>query len=266
MGKIGLVAGAGMLPLEFVRAAKGQGEKVVVFAIQGIADPGIEEAADRTYWVDIGHYKKYVFFLLKERIRQLVLLGKIKKNAIYDKERYDSEGQALMRGLRDKKDSSIFEEITARLKLIGVEVIEGTRYLSHLLPEKGVLSQTAPDARLKEDIRFGYDAAKKLAGMDIGQTVVIKDKTVVAVEAMEGTDATIERARSVAGKGCVMVKVSRPDQDFRWDIPTVGPDTITRLSENGFRALAIESGRMFLLEKQNVVERANSENMVVEVI
>jgi DUF1009 family protein len=266
MDKIGLIAGSGTLPLEFLKKARERGESVVVFALEGMASRKIEEAAEKVYWVNIGQYKRYIFVLFKERIRRLVFLGKVEKNVIYDKESYDEEGEVILKNMLDKKDSTIFDEITKRLRVLGIGVVKGTDYLSHLLPEKGVLSRREPDERIKADILFGFNVAKKLAGLDVGQTVIVKGKTVVAIEAMEGTDATIARARSIAGEGCVMVKVSRPDQDMRWDVPTVGSDTMSKLIENEFSALAIESGKVYLLEKEKLIEMADQKNIAVEAI
>lgn len=264
MAKVGLVAGKGKLPLEFVRSAREAGDSVVVFAINGMASPQLAEEADKIYWLNIGQFGKFIFLLIKEKIRQLAFVGKVDKSAMYDKAVHDDETTRTLESARDKKDYSILEVITRRLGRFGIEVIDGRRYLAGLLPEKGVLSRTTPDARVKEDISFGFDIAKKLAGLDIGQTIVIKDKSVVAVEAMEGTDATIERASSIAGAGCVMIKVSRPDQDMRWDVPTVGPDTMIRLSENKFSALVIENSKMFMVEKEKLVRMADDNNIVVE--
>ena len=199
MKKIGLIAGSGILPLEFVRSVKEQGDKVVVFAIQGVASPELEKEADRVYWLNVGQYKKFAFLLIKERVRQLAFVGKVEKSAIYDKENYDKEAREGLKKLRDRKDTSIFDEITKRLNIAGIEVIESTRYLARFLSEKGVISSTVPDDRVKGDISFGYDVAKKLAGMDIGQTVIVKDRSVVAVEAMEGTDAGYEVGYSHGG-------------------------------------------------------------------
>jgi len=264
MGKVGLVAGKGKLPLEFVRSAKAAGDSVVVFAINGMASPQLEEETDNIYWLNVGQFGKFIFLLLKEKIRQLAFIGKVEKSTIYDEDAHDDEARRTLKSAQDKKDYSILEVITRRLGRFGIEVIDGRRYLSCLLPEKGVLSRRVPDARVKEDIGFGFNIAKKLAGMDIGQTVVVKDKAVVAVEAMEGTDATIERASSIAGTGCVMIKVSRPNQDMRWDIPTVGPETMTRLSENKFSALAVENNKMFMVEKEKLIRIADDNNIVVE--
>ncbi|MFH1665327.1 MAG: UDP-2,3-diacylglucosamine diphosphatase LpxI [Candidatus Omnitrophota bacterium] len=266
MSKVGLIAGGGELPLEFTRAAKRRGERVVVFALLGMASPKLEEEAYKVYWLNIGQYRKFAFLLLKERVRRLALIGKVDKNVIYKEGPYDKEYTDALRGIGNKKDYSILEEVTRRLKKIGVEVIGGMEYLSDLMPGKGVLSRAMPDERIEGDMVFGFDIAKKLAGMDIGQTVVIKDKAVVAAEAMEGTDAAIERAGRIAGRGCVMVKVSRPEQDMRWDVPTVGPDTVSRLRENGFSALAIESGKMFLVDQKRSLEIADAAGIVVKAL
>jgi len=265
-GKLALVAGEGNLPLEFIREAREKGENLVVFAIEGMASKEIDDLSDKVYWLDIGQYKKCIFLLIKENVRRLAMVGKVHKTVIYDSDDHDAELRSALKDLKNQEDYSILGEITRRLKQMGVEVIEGTRYLSHLLPEKGVLSREKPDSHIDEDIEFGYDIAKKIAGMDVGQTVAVKNKCVVAVEAMEGTDETIIRARETAGEGCVMVKVCRPNQDLRWDVPTVGPDTMAGLAENRFKALAIESGRMFVAEKEKTIELADSAGIVFKVL
>jgi len=266
MKKVGLIAGAGVLPVEFVGSAKKKGEKVVVFALNGMASPALGDIADKIYWLDIGQYAKFTFLMVKEGIRNLAFLGKVKKNVIYEKKGYEKEVKDFLQNLSNKKDNSIFEGITGHLGKFGIEVIDTTSYLAHLLPGKGVLGLTAPDDRVNGDIEFGHDIARQLAGMDIGQTVVVKDKTVVAVEAMEGTNRTIERGGEVAGEGCVMVKVGRTDQDMKWDVPTVGPETMKRLVEYKYRGLAIEGGKMYLLEKDEFLKMADSASIAVKVI
>ena len=266
MAKIGLIAGSGSLPLEFVRSAKEKGEKVVVFAMEDMASRELDEVAEKVYWLKLTQYKKFMLLLLTERIRRLAFVGKVEKSVIYNVDNYGKEVSEGFKGLRDKKDTSIFDGITKHLRKVGIEVVEVTQYLSRLLPEKGVLSGSSPDSRVEEDISFGYDIAKKLAGMDIGQTLVVKGKSVVAVEAMEGTDATISRAGEVAGDGCVMIKVSRPNQDMRWDFPTVGPDTIAKLAESKFSALAIEGGKMFLVEKEKTLKMADEADITIKVL
>lgn len=266
MSKLGVIAGGGTLPVELAKSAKDRGEKVVVFALEGMASPELEKIADRVYWMEIGQYRKFAFLLLKERIRKLVLAGKVDKNVIYKENNADGSYKKHFNKLKDKKDYSILEEITRHLKRVGVEVVDGMKYLKHLLPEAGVIGEVQPDERIEKDINFGYSVAKRLADLDIGQTVVVKNEAIVAVEAMEGTDATIERSREIAGEGCVMVKVSRTKQDMRWDVPTVGPDTIQKLSDNSFSAMAIESGKMYLIDKEEFIRSANSCNIVVKAL
>jgi DUF1009 family protein len=266
MDKVGLVAGGGALPIEFVRSARRQGDQVVVFAINKMASPELDGEADIIYWLGTGQYAKFVLLLLKERIRKIALVGKVDKSVIYRGNELDDVSRKALKGVRDKKDYSILEEATRRLNQLGVEVIDGMKYLSHLLPEKGLLGEATPDGRIEEDVKFGYEAAKKLSGMDIGQTVIVKDKAIVAVEAMEGTDPTIDRAGAIAGKGCVMVKVSRPDQDMRWDVPTVGPETMDRLVKNEFSAVAIESGKMFLVEREKFIKMADKNGIVAQAL
>lgn len=265
MKKIGLIAGGGELPLEFVRAVKKSGAKVIVFAIRAVASPELEKQADKIYWMNVGQYRKFAFLLITNGIHDLALLGKIDKNVIYEGS-YDKEARNALDKLKDKKDYSILGEITRHLGKICVKVIDPSPYLAHLLPEKGVLTQNLPDERIESDIRLGYDMAKKITDLDIGQTIIVKGGTVVAVEAMEGTDAVITRAGKIAGEGCVMVKVARPKQDMRWDVPVVGPQTVQKLCENRFSALAIENSKMFIVDKEKMKELADSANLVIKVI
>lgn len=265
MGKIGLIAGGGLLPLEFLRSAKKRGDKVVVYAVKDITSPLLEKEADKIYWVKFGQYGKVVFLLLLERINRIVLLGKIKREVIHKDTVYDRGGRDILKSLKNKKDYSILTEITKRLSKIGIKVIDPLDYLGHLLQKKGVITEQVPSKELEEDMKFGYVTAKELAGLDIGQTIIVKDRTVVAAEAMEGTDATIERGRDIAGDGCVMIKVSRPDQDMRWDVPAVGPETIKHLARNNYSGLAIESGRMFLMEKERCMELAKEAGITIKV-
>jgi UDP-2,3-diacylglucosamine hydrolase len=266
MAKIGLIAGAGSLPVEFALSVKAKGDRVVVFALEGVADTRLEDIADKVYRFKITQYKKVFFLLLSNGIRKLVMLGKFEKRVIYEKGPAREKYAGKLKKLSDRKDYSILTEITRRLALVGVKVVDALEYLSHLLPAEGILTASSPDSRVRGDIEFGYHTAKKIAELDIGQTVVIKNRTVVAIEAMEGTDAAIERAFSIAGEGCVMVKVSRPSQDMRWDVPVVGPETIKILAENNFSALAIESGRMFVVDPERLVRDADLSGIAVQVL
>jgi hypothetical protein len=231
-----------------------------------MASEKLNDVADRIYWVDVTQYKLLIFNLIRERIRNMALLGKVDKKIIYNKNIKDKEVTSDLDKLKDKKDYSILEGVTKHLARFGVRVIDSADYLSHLIPEKGLLTSFQVPREVEEDVLFGREIAKKIADMDIGQTIVVKYKSVVAVEAMEGTNEVIKRANKIAGKGCVMIKVSRSEQDLRWDVPVVGPETMDLLLENGFSALAIESGKMYLVDRENFLKKANQHNITVKVI
>ncbi|MBF0493702.1 MAG: UDP-2,3-diacylglucosamine diphosphatase LpxI [Candidatus Omnitrophica bacterium] len=264
MKRIGLVAGGGSLPVEFLDSAKKAGDEVIVLAINGVASPILSERADRIYWIEFGAYGKAIFYLLKHRINNIAVLGKISRDLIHKKDTLDEETKKVISKIDNKRDYSIYSAITANLKKIGIDMMDPSEYLRHLIPSAGILGSVRPDEKTEEDLLFGYETAKKLSGMDIGQAVVIKDKTVVAVEAMEGTDAVIKRCREIASGGCVLVKVARPDQDMRWDIPTVGLETAKNLVDAKFKAIAVESGKMFILDRDMFVKTADEAGMAVK--
>ena len=182
MTKIGLIAGGGMLPLEFVRSVREKGDKCIVYGIKGMASEQLNDLADKIYWFDLTQYKLFVLYLIKERIRNIAMLGKVEKNVIYNKDIKDKEVTDDLDALKDKKDYSVLEGVTKHLARLGVHVIDGVDYLSHLIPQKGLLTAFNPSSEVEGDITFGYKIAKDLADMDVGQTIVIKHKSVVAVE------------------------------------------------------------------------------------
>ena len=251
------------MPLEFIKAAKRREETVVVFALKDMASEELEQAADKIYWMQLGQIAKFGFLFMKERIRHVALLGKVEKNIIYKDTGQDSEYKAGWKKLANKKDYSILNAITNGLAKVGVDVIDTSKYLCDLYPGKGVLTKTPPDEELDKNIEFGTPIAKKLADMDIGQTIIVNKEAVVAVESMEGTDAAIDRAGKIAGEGCVMIKMSRPDQDMRWDVPAVGPETMKRLIDNKFRALVMDSEKLYLIEKDRLLTMADEAGITV---
>lgn len=264
MDKISLAAGGGELPLEFVKSAKAKGLKVVVFAVEDVASPLLEKEADKVYWLKFGELSKVIFALLKERVRTMAILGKITRDVIYNKSEYDSASKDMFSKMNNKRDYSIMEGVTKKLAIAGIKVIDPSEYLSHLYPAKGTLGNITPSAQDEIDMKWGFDIAKHMAGKDIGQTVIVKEGTVIAIEAIEGTNAVIERAGKLAGAGCIMVKVSRPDQDMRWDVPTIGYDTIKKLVDNKFKGIALESGRMYFMQRDESLKLSNDNNLVIK--
>ncbi|MEI6863564.1 MAG: LpxI family protein, partial [Candidatus Omnitrophota bacterium] len=178
----------------------------------------------------------------------------------------DTEARAVMGKIGDKKDLSILNGVANALKKVGVEVIDPTVYLKALVPSKGVLTEHKPSDKEMDDVKYGLTIARELAKFDIGQTIVVKDKTIIAVEAAEGTDATISRAGSLVKDGFVVVKVARPDQDMRFDIPLIGPDTLSSIERAGGTVLALESDKTFLIDKEELVKRADLRHIAVVIV
>lgn len=263
MSKVGIIAGSGAMPLEFIKAAKRREETVVLFALEGMASKDLEQSADKTYWMHIGQIAKFGFLFMKERIRHVALLGKVEKNVIYQDNHQDEAYKDGWKKLKNKKDYSILNAITNGLSRVGVDVIDTSKYLCDLYPGEGVLTGASSDEDLDKNIAFGAPIAKKLADMDIGQTIVVKDEAVVAVEAMEGTDVTIDRAGEIAGEGCVMIKMSRPNQDMRWDVPAVGPGTMEKLIDKKYRALVLDREKLYLMEKDKFLSMADGAGITV---
>ena len=266
MEKIGLIAGSGELPIIFAKEARKKGVKVIGFAINGIASPSLGKECDRIHWLTVGQIKKFIFLFTVERIKKIVMLGKVDKSIIYNGLKKDEKPLNFLKNSKDKSDYAILDKITSEFEKKGVKVIDALKYLSNLLPPKGVLTKKHPSQKEYNDISFGFKTAKEIARLDIGQSVIVKDKSIVSVEAMEGTDRTIERAAKFCGEGFIVVKVSRPQQDMRWDVPVAGPETIKLIAENKGRVLAIEEKKMFLVDKQSCVKIADDNNISIVVV
>lgn len=266
MARIGLVAGHGNLPMVFARAAKEKGETVIAFALKGVTDESLAASVDKIHWFEWGHLEKALLFLVTERIRRIAMLGKVKKEILFKgDEKLDEKARSLL-VKKDRKDYSILTEVSKILKPLGIEIIDPSPYLKELIPSKGTLTRRAPTDDEWDDIHYGRDVAKELSKYDIGQTIVIKDKTVIACEALEGTDETIKRSGQYAKVGFTVVKVARPDQDMRFDIPLVGHDTVKALCEAGGKVLAIEADKTLLMDREEVIRYADEKGLSITVI
>jgi hypothetical protein len=267
MARIGLLAGYGKLPILFSQVAKSRGDTVIAFALKGQAQQELAKYVDKIHWLEWGEYQKGLLLLAAERIRKVAMLGKISKEAFFkDDDKLDEKAKKVIEKIRDKKDYSILNEMGKVLGKIGIEVIDPTTYLSDLIPQKGILTKKGPSDSESDDINYGVKMAKELSGFDIGQTVVVKDKTVIAVEAIEGTDQTISRAGALTKGGFVVVKVARPNQDMRFDVPLVGLDTLKAIAEAKGSALALESGKMLLMDREALVNLADEKGISIVVI
>lgn len=267
MEKVGVVAGSGKLPIIFADNARSKGEQVVGIGLKGVTDPALESHVDKLIWVDPAAVQKSVFAVLAERIKRIALLGKFRKEMLFNNnEGIDAGAKTMLGKLRDRKDYSVLNGAAKFLGAFGIEIMDPTPYLADLIPQKGTLTRRSPDGHEAEDIDYAGRIARELTRLDIGQTVAVKNGTVLALEAVEGTDETIARAGGISKKGFVVAKFARPDQDMRFDVPLVGLETVEALVAAGGTALALEAGRTFLIDKDEIVRLADDRGVAIVIV
>jgi DUF1009 family protein len=267
MARIGLLAGQGELPVVFARKAKQKGDTVIAFALKGVTSEELSGYCDKMHWFEWGELKKAMLLAVTERIGKVTMLGKVKKEALFkDSGRFDEESREVVKKAGGKKDYAILKGVADLVKTIGIEVIDPTPYLEELIPQKGVLTKRNPTSSEKKDIDYGREVATALAKFDIGQTVVVKENTVIACEAAEGTDDTIKRAGALIDGGFTVVKMARPDQDARFDIPLVGPGTVAAVAAAKGAVLALEAQKTLLMDRDEAVRIADSSNISIVVV
>ena len=261
----GLIAGNGDFPFLVLEGARSKGIDMAVIAIKEEASPELERRASRLHWVSLGELSKTIDLLHKEGVKRAVMAGQVKHNKIFSSIRPDWKLAKLLLSLPTKNTDSLIGAVARVLQDEGIELVNSTAFLGPLLPSPGVLTHRAPDADEAADIAYGRSVARQIAGLDLGQTVIIRDRACVAVEAMEGTDETIERAARIAGgKRLVVVKVSKPAQDMRFDVPVVGLRTIEVMARANATALAIDAGRTLLFDRDRLIETANAVGIAIE--
>jgi len=267
MSRIGLVAGKGELPIIFARKAKEKGDTVIALGLKGVTSEELSNYVDKVHWFEWGDLKKAMLLAVTERLRKIALLGKVKKEILFKSDqKLDEEAKKIVKSAGAKKDYAILKGVANMLKTIGIEVIDPTAYLEELVPLKGTLTKRAPAENEEDDIEYGREIASELARFDIGQTVVVKDKTIIALEAVEGTDNTIKRAGNLVAGGFSVVKMARPNQDARFDIPLIGLDTIKTIAEFKGSALALEEKKTFLMNREEVIKLADANGISIIVI
>jgi len=264
MEKIGLIAGNRKFPLLFAQSAKKKGYYIVAVAIRGDTDRSLNRLADKVHWVGLGELQKLIGIFKSEGITKVVMAGQVSPHRLFSKEVTQSkELQELLAAIKDKKADSIFGAVAARLNEAGLTLEDSRTFMEPFIPQKGTLTLRKPDFREWEDIYFGFDIAKAVAYLDIGQTVAVKDKTVIAIEAFEGTDRLIRRAGRVACGGIAVVKVSKPKQDMRFDIPVIGLNTIKNMVKAGARCLAVEAEKTLFLDQQPSIKLADRKGISI---
>src|SRR5690348_2571192 len=261
----GLIAGNGRFPFLVLEGARSQGIDMAVIALKEEASPELEKSTARLHWVSLGELSKAIDLLHQEGITQAVMAGQVKHNKIFSAIRPDWKLAKLLFSLPKKNTDALIGGVARVLQDEGIQIVDSTLFLKPLLPEPGVLTRRAPNEQESADIAYGHSVARQIAGLDIGQTVVISDQACVAVEAMEGTDEAIARAsRITGGKPLVVVKVSKPGQDMRFDVPVVGLPTIEQMKSSHATALAVDAGRTLLFARPKLIELANEAEIAIQ--
>jgi UDP-2,3-diacylglucosamine hydrolase len=255
--KIGLIAGNGEFPLFFSRCARQKNKAVIALALKEETDPALEKEVAKIYWLHLGQLSKMINIFKEEKIGKAVMIGQVKHFRLFDLLKLDTRATALLARLKDKRADTILAGVAEELAKEGIELIDSTTFLASFLPAEGILTSHKPTKEQLKDIFFGHKIAKSIAGLDIGQTVVVKDRAVLAVEAMEGTDQTILRGAKLGRGEVVVVKVSKPKQDRRFDIPIIGERTIETLKKAGVKVLAFSAGSTLILDTEAVVKMAD---------
>ncbi|MBN2096969.1 MAG: UDP-2,3-diacylglucosamine diphosphatase LpxI [Candidatus Omnitrophica bacterium] len=260
--RIGLIAGNGQFPILLAKSAQAQGEEIVAVAVRQETSPEIEDYVERVYWIGLGELNKFFQILGQEKLKKVVMAGQIKPVHIFDKNvAQDQRLKNFLQRVKDKRADSLLGTLAKILARRGIRLLDSTTFLKSYLIRRGVLTKLEPSALQWQDINFGRGIAKRIAALDIGQTVVVKDKAILAIEAIEGTDEAITRGGALGGPGAVVVKVSKPRQDMRFDIPIVGPKTIDCLACASCAAMAIEAGKALFLEPDLSIRTAEANNI-----
>lgn len=267
MEKIGLLAGAGKLPVACAEAARAMGIEVVGIALLPETDKALAGVVADYAEISIGHIDAILNHLKEKGVRKVTMIGKVTKEILFSgRIQPDARMLQLILSLPNRNDDTIMMMFVRELANAGIEAVDQTALIRHLMPAKGTISKREPTAEEKADMAYGFDVAKELGRLDIGQTVVVRNAAVMALEAIEGTDACIRRGGALAHGGAVVVKTAKPSQDDRFDVPSVGAQTIRSMAGSGCTALAIEAGKTLLVEREEVLKLAAEHDIAIAAI
>ncbi|MBI3602089.1 MAG: UDP-2,3-diacylglucosamine diphosphatase LpxI [Candidatus Omnitrophica bacterium] len=261
---IGLIAGNNQFPFLFARAARDQGFGVVAAGVAGDTSPWLHFFVDHFRYFRVGELKKLFVYFREAGVKEVVMAGQVNPDHLFNPDVVlDEEFQALANALRDRKADTIFSGVADRLAQEGMMLLDSTFLLKKYLAPPGTLTKRGPTESELKDIAFATTVAKLMGGIDVGQTVVVKEKAIAAIEAMEGTDRAIERGGRIARFGAVVVKTSKPQQDRRFDIPVIGPRTIAAMARVKASCLAIEAGKTLIIDRPHTVDLANKAGICI---
>jgi hypothetical protein len=267
MSRIGLIAGNGRFPFLVLQGARSLGHEVTVVAVKEEAFPDLEQAARDAHadlhWVSLGHLGTCIKILKTAGARQAVMAGQVKHVKIFSGIVPDLTLLSVLARLTARNTDSLISAVADVMRDEGIELIDSTAFLAPLLAQAGTLTAREPDADERADLEFGYGVADAIAALDVGQTIAVKHKAVVAVEAMEGTDEVIGRAGYLAGPGVRVIKVAKPKQDMRFDVPVIGVATIQAMRVAGASALSIDAGRTLVLDGSHVFRSADEAGIAI---
>ncbi len=261
--RIGLIAGAGEIPVYFARKAQQNGTRLVAIGFTDEIQSELKPFVENSYSIGVGKPSKILKILKQENIQEVIVLGKVNKEVIFRPQLFDLRAIKFLASLKSKDDKTLLLGVMQEFEKEGFRVMDQKEFLGEIFPESGVLSRRSPSKKEMQDVEYGLPIAKQIADAEIGQTLIVKDKTVIAVEAIEGTDRAIERGCALSKGGCTVIKVSRTNQDYRFDSPGIGPQTMEGLVKGGASVLALEAGRVMVVDQPKVVALADQAGLSV---
>jgi DUF1009 family protein len=261
--RYGLIAGNGRFPFLVLEGARRAGVELSVAAIREETDPEIERAAERLVWVGIGQLGKMIRFFKREGVERAMMAGQVKHVQIFSGALPDVRMLRMLLRLPRRNTDALIGAVADELQSEGIELIDSTFFLQDHLPQVGTLTRRAGDKREQGDIEYGLEVAREIARLDLGQTIVVRARACVAIEAMEGTDATILRAGQLARGRLTVVKIAKPDQDMRFDVPVVGLPTIQSMIEAGATCLCITAGKTLMFDRDEMLKLADEKRIAV---
>jgi len=264
--KLGLIAGNGRFPFLVIEGAHRAGAEVAVAAIREETDPAIEQIADRLTWVGIGQLGKLLRFFKNEGVEKAIMAGQVKHIQIFSNAIPDVRTLKMLLRLPRRNTDALIGAVAGELTSEGIELIDSTHFLKDQLPAAGTLTRRSPDDRERSDIEYGLEVAREIARLDLGQTIVVRDRACVAIEAMEGTDAVIRRAGELVRGRLTVVKLAKPDQDMRFDVPVVGIPTIESMITSRATCLCLTSGKTLMFDRAEMIALADKNKIAITAV
>jgi DUF1009 family protein len=261
--RYGLIAGNGRFPFLVLEGARRAGAEVAVAAIREETDPAIERVADRVAWVGIGQLGRMIRFFKREGVEKAIMAGQVKHVQIFSGALPDVRMLKMLLSLPRRNTDALIGGVAAELAREGIELIDSTYFLKDQLPAEGVLTRRSPSESERGDIEYGLEVAREIARLDLGQTIVVRARACVAIEAMEGTDETVRRAGRLARGRLTVVKVAKPNQDMRFDVPVVGLPTIETMAEAGATCLCLTAGKTLMFDREEMLRLADRHRIAV---